>query len=203
MIAYIKDKLNIFTKEFVTTIMDRETSRDYDWRISFYCEYDEDLGDLCGRTTLVLYDEDEEEVMSIMYDVVRNDRMRYIYVTTFTFGEIAVSNVEKELDEFREIQEEINKYKEGLYDKICAYIHNYTQEQLYYEEDVDNEWPPLYKECYSPSKVKNFMKKYGVSQYVPLVMEVVDEQGIPIKYLDIKNVYFNDEANQLIISMKE
>ena len=47
------------------------------------------------------------------------------------------------------------------------------------------------------------MRKYGISSYVPIDVEIVDDKVIPIKNLAIKELGFDDEGSRLIISMSE
>ena len=106
--------------------------------------------------------------------------------------------INSESKEFDELVDAINMCEDGLFDKICTYLHELAMEQIYCDEEA-YDWNIVYEEDYTPSKIERFMKKYGVSKYVPIDIEVVDEKGLPIKKLVIKNVGFNDEANRLII----
>ena len=109
-------------------------------------------------------------------------------------------NYEKEFEEIISI---INMCEDNLFNEICSYLHKHAMEQIENDDEVAPWRLPKYKEYYSPSKIASFMKKYGVSQFVPIDVEVVDEKGDPIKYLSIKNVGFNDEGNRLIVMMSE
>ena len=75
--------------------------------------------------------------------------------------------------------------------------------QLNSGEEYIDETLPSYEPYYSPISIEQFMKKYGISSYVPIDVEVVDENGLPIKNLTIKELGFNDEGNRLIISVRE
>ena len=82
-----------------------------------------------------------------------------------------------------------------------ADIHKYVMEQLNSGEEYIDELLPAYEPYYSPSNIEHFMKKYGISSYVPIDVELVDQKGLPIKNLTIKGLSFNDEGNRLIISV--
>lgn len=47
------------------------------------------------------------------------------------------------------------------------------------------------------------MGTYGISPYVPNVVEIVDDKGRSNKDLSVKNIGFNDESNDFLISSSE
>lgn len=195
--------VNTFANEFVSTIMEGndQASSGYEWDISF------DMGfvkqDLTIETMLSLHNGDGEEVGHIVYDVVRGKNKRYDYMTTFSFGDVVVYDDDQEEREFEIMKDIFDSCEDGLYDKICAYLHKYTMEQMECGKDVEASWPPTYAECYSIAKIKRFMEKYRISPYVPIVLEVQDDEGMPSKYLTIKNLGFNDESNELFVFLSE
>lgn len=198
------NKVNLFANEFCSKVMSKGTSvlDGGNWWISYCYDYDEQECEIYTKVQLSLYDDEGEEIGSIFYDMIRDRKMRYTYNVAFSFEEDLVSECE-EVKEFDEIKRTLNLREDGLYDTICAYLHKYSMEQMEIGEDVDIETPPSYKPYYSPSRIESFMKKYGISPYVPIDVEIVDDKGMPIKYLSIKGIGFNDESNNLIVSMSE
>lgn len=192
--------IDVFAYEFVSNFIEGNDPKnsEYKWEISTNCMVDM-LGQLIKNTTLSCYFEDEEEssvIGVINYEMIRNNKMKYMYQVTCNFGDGDVDNEDDE-EAFMEIVDRINR---GLFDKICAYMHQYMQEN---GEDSTCECPSSYEEYYSPFKVKNFMKKYSISPYVPIDIEVVDDKGLPIEYLNIKEIAYDDEANRLIVMLKK
>lgn len=198
----VATNIRVFANEFISTIMEGndQMSSGYEWQILYCCEYDL-INQLVINTLLALYDGDGEKIGDIRYEMVRNNKMQYMYEVLCDFGDGIVSDQEEE--EFERIVTWMNFCDEGLLDKICAYLHKYTQEQMESGKEDACSWPPIYKEYYSPSKIKSFMEKYAISPYVPIVVEVVDDKGMPSKYLSIKSIGFNDESNELVISLRE
>ena len=195
--------INIFANEFVSNFIEGNDQKDsdYRWEIAYDCMVDE-IGQLITNTSLSLYFEDEEDsaiIGVINYEMIRNNKMKYMYQVTCDFGDGDVTNEDDE-EAFMEIADRINHISNGLFDKICAYMHQYMQEN---GEDSTCECPSSYEEYYSPFKVKNFMKKYSISPYVPIDIEVVDDKGLPIEYLNIKEIAYDDEANRLIVMLKK
>ncbi len=199
----ILNNVNVFAKDFVTSIIEgnEKEYNGYDWQISFYMNISNQA--LSMVTLLIMCDVEGEEVGRITYEVRRNKNARYTYITTFSFDGVNISNVGLDSKNFEKIKDTINSCEEGLYDKMLAYLHRYTMEQMEYGEDEEASCPPIYYDYYSPSRIKCFMEKYGVSSYVPIVVEVVDDKGLPYKYLSLKDIGFNDESNELLISLKE
>lgn len=191
MNTYALSKINEFAKEFVSSIIEGKEQglNDYGWEISFRIY---ELEDLFMNAKLVLYDGDCEEVSYITYEVIRDQNIRYTYNTTFSFDDTTINE--------QELKEAINSYEDGLYDKICTYLHRYAMERMYYGDDDD--CPPTYDEEYSPSSIKAFMKKYGISPYVPIDIELVDAKGLTMRYFSIDSIGFNDESNRLMIFLK-
>lgn len=198
----VMNKVKVFANEFVSCIIE-ENKLKYNWKITYSGDYDDEIR---MEAVLSLWDDDYEDIGAISYNIVRNARGRYTYSTSFLFDEVRINSDDETQEEFKEIKNIINMYEDGLYDKICAYLHKCAMEVMDYgveeDEDIGGDIP-TYEEIYSPSRIKKFMKNFGISPYVPIVMEVVDEQGIPQKYLSIKAIGFNDESNNLIISMRE
>lgn len=192
--------IKVFANEFVSNFIEGNDPKDsdYKWKISTNCIVDK-LGQLIKNTTLSCcfeYEEDSVVIGVINYEMIRNNKMKYMYQVTCNFGDGDVNNEDDE-EAFMEIVDCINR---GLFEKICAYMHQYMQEN---GEDSTCECPSSYEEYYSPFKVKNFMKKYSISPYVPIDIEVVDDKGLPIEYLNIKEIAYDDEANRLIVMLKK
>ena len=195
--------IKVFANEFVSNFIEGNDPKDsdYKWKISTNCIVDK-LGQLIKNTTLSCcfeYEEDSAVIGVINYEMIRNNKMKYMYQVTCNFGDGDVTNEDDE-EAFMEIADRINHISNGLFDKICAYMHQYMQEN---GEDSTCECPSSYEEYYSPFKVKNFMKKYSISPYVPIDIEVVDDKGLPIEYLNIKEIAYDDEANRLIVMLKK
>ena len=202
MKANVMKSVKVFANEFISLIINgnENTSNGYEWQIS-YDDYYDGNDALHMKVDFVLYDYEGEECGELVYDIVRNERMVYTYSTRFAFCDEIISDSE-ELEKFNEIKDVINMCEAGLYNKICAYLHKFAMEQMDSDECKDDNIPPSYEPYYSPSIIENFMKEYGISPYVPIDVEVVDDRGLPIKYLSIKGVGFNDEGNRLIVSLR-
>ena len=200
------NNVTIFANQFVSTIIEGNDlcSSGYEWEMSYDRNYDEDTNELYSKVMLSLYDGDGNGVGSIVYDIIRDEKCRYSYITTFLFDDVAIGdNSLDDLLQFTKIEKTINLVENDLFDKICAYLHKCAMEQIDSCEDFDYGWPPSYEAYCSPSIVKSFIRKYQISKYVPIDIEVVDEKGLPIKYLDIVGLGYNDEGNRLIISLRE
>ena len=188
-----------YAKRFSSTILKNEKNTDdYHWLKNFELDNDEDEGKIFSNVGYLL--DSEEENTIIKYFITRDNKCRYSYDVMFEFNDEYFINSESK--EFDELVDAINMCEDGLFDKICTYLHELAMEQIYCDEDA-YDWNIVYEEEYTPSRIKNFMKKYGVSKYVPIDIEVVDEKGYIIKKLSIKDVGFNDEANRLIIMTRE
>ena len=145
MEANIMNNVKVYANEFVATIMEEneQSSSGYEWQISYYRDSDEDGGVLNTKALLSLYDGDGVEVGSIIYDIVKTES-RCTDTTTFLFEDVIIGDDETE--EFEEIKKAIDMCEEGLYDKICAYLHKCAMEQMYNEDDLDYGWPPAYED---------------------------------------------------------
>lgn len=193
--------VKVFANQFVSSIIEGAKNDEYYWEV-YYNEYYNSSDELCVMGELTLYNSENDICGRLEYNIIRDERGRYTYNKTFEFQDECFNDID-EVEEFNIIKNEINLYEDGLYDKICAYIHKYAMDQLNSCEEYIDETLPTYEPYYSPSSIEGFMKKYGISSYVPIDVEIVDEKGLPIKNLTIKELGFNDEGNRLIISMRE
>ena len=200
------NNVTIFANQFVSTIMEENDlcSSGYEWEMSYDIQYNEDIDELYSKALLSLYDGDGNAVGSMAYDIIRDNKCRYTYITSLLFDdEILIDTSLEDLLQYTKIEKTINLVEAGLFDKICAYLHKCAIEQIHSCEHFDYGWPPSYEAYCSPSSVESFIREYRLSKYVPMVFEVVDEKGLPIKHLDIVSLGYNDEGNTLIISLKE
>lgn len=195
------ENVKIFANEFATTIMkgNVEGTNEYYWNISYEYDYDEDEDNIISSVYLEL-DFDDDAII-VTYGIRRDNRCRYSYNVKFEINDVTICD--NDTKEFREIVDVINMCQDGLFDKICAYLHKEAMDSIYNDIDGECGKPPIYEPYYTPSIIDNFMKMYKISKYVPIDVELVDEKGLPIKYLSIKSVNFNDEGNRLLIMMSE
>lgn len=196
----------IYANQFVYSIIEENEpcSSGYEWKFSSDGNYDEDDELLCSNACLSLLNGDGDLVGSISYKIVRDNRCRYSYTTSFSFDSEVFDDVNLEdLFKFNKIHHKINLVEDGLYDKICAYLHRYAMIAMDSCEAQESTCPPSYYTYCSPTFIEAFVRTNRLSKYVPIDFEMIDEKGDPIKHLKVLCMGFNDEANRLFISLSE
>ena len=132
--------------------------------------------------------------------MIIDENEKYLYSTMFQIGEKIISETDDK-NEFEQIKNELNMFLGDFYDKILAYIHRYNMKQYSMDRVEVSEWPPEYKEWFTLSSIKNFIKENEVSPYVPIDLELVDEKGMPKKYFSMVDMYYYEGSNRVVISM--
>lgn len=194
-------KMKVFANQFLATIEkgNIDEANGKHWSMSFnYGDY-EGVNNMYFTTSMSLYEEESGDYSWMTYIIVRENN-KYSYLVGGTFKDEVIYSDEAE---FEDIPKIINECGDHLYEKICEYLHRYTMEHIYKGEKVDAEEAPVYPKSYSPWKIASFMDRFDISPYVSIDVEMVNKRGLTLKHMDIRNLYFNDESNELIIEVNE
>lgn len=199
----MNERVTILAKEFINSIAlgKEECSNGMHWEMSI-TDYDVPNS---LELVLALYQGDNN-IAQIEY-TISNVHHRFLDHVVFSYNdeEHYWAIDENNEEAFEPLASLIDNVEAGLFESICAYMHRCAM-FLYNkgEEDMDDIKPLIFDTpYYTPHRLSSFMKKYEISKYVPIYVEVVGKDGNVEDICPISQVFFNDECNELLISIKK